>query len=54
MRPADRQPVPGRAPAALQTFLGEPASTPIADSRLRWYLPHLIPLILDAPQHALR
>ena len=39
---------------ALQTFLGEPASTPIAESRLRWYLPHLIPLILDAPQHALR
>ncbi len=39
---------------ALQTFLGEPASTPIADSRLRWYLAHLVPLILDAPQHALR
>ncbi|HEX8767849.1 MAG TPA: DUF1800 family protein, partial [Jatrophihabitans sp.] len=39
---------------ALQAFLGEPATTPIADSRLRWYLHHLIPLILDAPQHALR
>lgn len=39
---------------ALQTFLDEPATTPIADSRLRWYLSHLIPLILDAPQHALR
>jgi hypothetical protein len=39
---------------ALQTFLGEPASTPIATSRLRWYLSHLLPLILDAPQHALR
>jgi hypothetical protein len=39
---------------ALQTFLEEPATTPIANSRLRWYLSHLIPLILDAPQHALR
>ena len=39
---------------ALQTFLEEPASTPIGNSRLRWYLSHLIPLILDAPQHALR
>ncbi|MGX7679184.1 DUF1800 domain-containing protein [Jatrophihabitans sp. DSM 45814] len=40
--------------AALQTFLGEPASTPLAKSNLRWYLSHLIPLILDAPHHALR
>ena len=39
---------------ALQTFLEEPASTPIGNSRLRWHLSHLIPLILDAPQHALR
>jgi hypothetical protein len=39
---------------ALQTFLGEPASTPIGNSKLRWYLSHLVPLILDAPQHALR
>jgi len=39
---------------ALQTFLGEPASTPLADSRLRWYLAHLVPLILDSPQFALR
>ncbi len=45
---------PAAHAAALQTFLGEPASTPLADSRLRWYLAHLIPLILDAPQHALR
>ena len=45
---------PAAHQAALQTFLGEPADTPIADSRLRWYLSHLIPLILDAPQHALR
>ncbi len=40
--------------AALQTFLGEPASTPMARSRLRWYLDHLVPLILDGPDHALR
>jgi hypothetical protein len=39
---------------ALQSFLAEPASTPLAQSQLRWYLDHLIPLILDAPQHALR
>lgn len=39
---------------ALQNFLGEPASTPISKSNLRWYLAHLVPLILDAPQHALR
>lgn len=38
----------------LQTFLGEPASTPLAQSRLRWYLDHLVPLILDGPDHALR
>ncbi|UQX89674.1 DUF1800 domain-containing protein [Jatrophihabitans telluris] len=40
--------------AALQKFLAEPASTPLAKSNLQWYLPHLIPLILDAPHHALR
>jgi len=39
---------------ALQTFLGEPASTPLAKSQLRWNLGHLVPLILDAPHHALR
>jgi hypothetical protein len=47
-------PLPDSHQAALQTFLGEPASTPMASSQLRWYLPHVIPLILDAPQHALR
>jgi hypothetical protein len=40
--------------AALQEFLAEPASTPLAKSNLRWYLGHLIPLILDGPHHALR
>lgn len=39
---------------ALQTFLGEPASTPFAKSSLRWYLGDLISLILDSPQHTLR
>jgi hypothetical protein len=39
---------------ALQRFLGEPATTPIAKSMLRWLLPHLVPLILDGPHHALR
>ena len=39
---------------ALQAFLGEPASTPIGQSQLRWYLEHLIPVILDGPHHALR
>jgi uncharacterized protein (DUF1800 family) len=38
----------------LQAFLNEPASTPIAKSNLRWYLAHLIPLILDGPHHAYR
>ncbi len=40
--------------AALQAFLKEPASTPMKDSTLRWYVAHLVPLILDAPHHALR
>lgn len=39
---------------ALQTFLGEPATTPLAQSKLRWLLAHLVPLILDSPQFALR
>lgn len=38
----------------LQDFLGEPATTKLADSKLKWLLGHLVPLILDAPQHALR
>jgi uncharacterized protein (DUF1800 family) len=40
--------------AALQTFLGEPANTPMARSTLRWLLAPLVALILDAPHHALR
>ena len=40
--------------AALQTFLAEPASTPMARSNLRWYVDHLVPLILDGPFHAKR
>ena len=40
--------------AALQTFLNEPATTPLAQSNLRWYLDHLVPLILDSPYHAKR
>lgn len=39
---------------ALQTFLGEPASTPIAKSNLKWRLTDLIAVILDGPHHALR
>ncbi|MGI8667565.1 MAG: DUF1800 domain-containing protein [Jatrophihabitans sp.] len=40
--------------AALQTFLKEPASTPLDKSNLRWYLGDLVSLILDSPQHSLR
>ena len=40
--------------AALQTFLGESATTPLARSTLRWLLQPLIALILDGPHHALR
>ncbi|HEX2904192.1 MAG TPA: DUF1800 domain-containing protein [Jatrophihabitans sp.] len=47
-------PLPAAHQSALQTFLGEPASTPLAKSNLRWYLAHVVPLILDAPQFALR
>ena len=39
---------------ALQKFVGEPASTPIVKSHLKWILPHLVPLILDSPYHAQR
>jgi uncharacterized protein (DUF1800 family) len=38
----------------LQNFLQERSTTPLASSRLKSYLPHLVPLILDAPHHALR
>jgi len=47
-------PLPAAHQAALQSFLNEPASTPLAGSALRWYLAHLVPLILDSPQFALR
>jgi uncharacterized protein (DUF1800 family) len=47
-------PLPAAHQQALQTFLGEPASTPLAQSTLRWYLGHLVPLILDSPEFALR
>ena len=40
--------------AALQTFVGESASTPMAISQLRWVLIPLIGIILDGPHHALR
>ncbi|PZS34742.1 MAG: DUF1800 domain-containing protein [Pseudonocardiales bacterium] len=40
--------------ALLQTFLDEPASTLMANSRLRWLLAPLIAIILDGPHHALR
>ena len=40
--------------AVLQTFVGEPATTPIAASRLNWLLVPLIGVILDGPHHALR
>ncbi len=40
--------------AALQTFLGEPASTALSRSTLQWLAAPLAALILDAPHHALR
>jgi uncharacterized protein (DUF1800 family) len=39
---------------ALQRFVGEPASTPMHESRLRWLLYPLIAVVLDGPHHALR
>jgi hypothetical protein len=38
----------------LQTFLGEPATTPMANSVLRWWAVPLAAVILDGPHHALR
>ena len=38
----------------LQTFLDEPASTPMSDSVLRWWAEPLAAVILDGPHHALR
>ena len=40
--------------SVLQKFLDEPASTPMADSVLRWWSQPLAAVILDAPHHALR
>ena len=40
--------------AALQGMLGEPASTPIARSRLNPLIGPMIALILNSPHHALR
>jgi hypothetical protein len=40
--------------AALQTFVGEPASTPMSNSALQWVDEPLVALILDSPHHALR
>jgi len=39
---------------ALQTFLDEPAGTPLVNSSLRWNGYPLAALVLDAPHHALR
>lgn len=49
-----QQPFTAAHRAALQTFVGEPASTPMAKSNLRWLLYPLVALILDSPHHALR
>jgi hypothetical protein len=38
----------------LQTFLDEPASTPMTKSVLRWWDVPLAAVILDSPHHALR
>ena len=40
--------------ATLQTFLGEPATTAMSQSRLQWLVQPLIAVILDGPHHALR
>ena len=42
------------ATQALQTFLNEPAGTPMSRSTLRWQTGTLIGLILHAPHHAFR
>jgi hypothetical protein len=47
-------PLPSAHLDALQTFLGEPAGTPMAYSTLRWLISPLIALILDGPRHAFR
>jgi uncharacterized protein (DUF1800 family) len=40
--------------AVLQTFLGEPASTPMIYSTLKWLTGALVAVILDGPHFALR
>jgi hypothetical protein len=47
-------PLPVAHAQALQTFLAESATTPMAKSALHVLLPALIALILDGPSHALR
>jgi uncharacterized protein (DUF1800 family) len=47
-------PLPAAHLTALQTFLGEPATTPMAGSTLKWLISPLIALILDGPRHAFR
>jgi uncharacterized protein (DUF1800 family) len=47
-------PLPVAHVQALQTFLGEAATTPVAKSTLHGLLPSLIALILDGPSHAMR
>jgi hypothetical protein len=39
---------------ALQSLLGEPATTRLADSQLQWWLQPMVGLILDSPHFALR
>ncbi len=46
--------LPAAHAQALQTFLGEPASTAMGKSTLRWLLYPLIAIVLDGPSHALR
>jgi hypothetical protein len=40
--------------SVLQTFLAEPATTPMSKSVLQWWGEPLAAVILDAPHHALR
>lgn len=47
-------PLPVAATQALQTFLGEPATTTLDRSTLRWQLGQVVALILDGPQFAKR
>jgi hypothetical protein len=40
--------------AVLQNFLGEPATTPMSKSTLRWWFAPLAAVILHGPHHAMR